>query len=632
MIRVKTVCKILVVFSTFVLLSAAVFAQSSNLKDRQEFETWLDDFIAKNFPTDKSGQFAFVIVKDDKIFFQKGYGFEDESRKIPVSPDKTVFYAASIGKLFTATAIMQLAEQGKINLDADVNQYLKNFQIEANFPQPLTTANLLTHTGGLDENLIGALAPNDRQPISMNEYFARNIPRRVVPNGQQITYSNLGMGLAGHLVEEVSEKSFDEYVEQNIFAPLQMKQSSFRQPLPPELFENLAGTRAKQTPFIILASAGSLATTTENMAHFIIAQLNGGKYGDNQILKAETLDEMHRQHFSPNKNAPAVAYGFFESSANGKRALFHTGDRGHHSLLYLVPQEKIGFYLVANGSDADSVALREKFTEEFLNRYFPAEKFELPKPPTDFSARAQNFVGTYRIGNYSRTTLTKIVGLPQQIEISDNGDGTLTAALFGDELKAKLVETEPNLFRSDEGGYFTFQTDENGKARRVFVTGGISDPLTAEKIAWYENAKLHIGIAITGILLVVSRLLIIPIGFLRRRFSKNKTETDSKFLSMGWQLSGAFAWLIALSPLILIVWLFTRENGAIYAIPWAITAILTIWLSASLIGLALPFWAISAWRNKSWTLPKRIYFSILAIAALVLPFFLNYWNLLGFRY
>ncbi len=265
-----------------------------------------------------------------------------------------------------------------------------------------------------------------------------------------------------------------------------MSQSSFRQPLPPKLFENLPGSRARETPFIILAPAGSLAATTENMAHFLIAQLNGGKFGENQILEPETLAEMHRQHFSANPKVPGVAYGFFETSANGKRALFHTGDRGHHSLLYLIPGEKIGFYLVANGSDADAVALREKFAEEFLNRYVPVEKFELPSPPGDFAARAKNFVGTFRISNYSRTTFTKITGLPGQIVISDNGDGSLTAELFGGELKTKLVEIEPNLFRGEDKSYFTFQTDADGKAQNLVVTGGISDPLTAEKIAFLK--------------------------------------------------------------------------------------------------------------------------------------------------
>lgn len=627
-------CKIIVLLLAWFLFSTCASAQKANLRDAGEFEVWLDDFVAKNFPTDKSGQLAFVIIQNDKIFFQKGYGFADAERKISVSPDKTVFFAASLSKLFTATAIMQLSEQGKINLDSDVNKYLKDFQIASNFPQSLTIANLLTHTNGLDENLIGSLAPNDSKPIAMSEYFKRNIPIRVVPNGQQICYSNLGMGIAGHVVEQVSGKSFDEYIEQNILAPLQMSQSSFRQPLPPELYENLTGTRAKQTPFMILSPAGSLAMTTENMAHFLIAQLNGGKYGEIQILKPETLAEMQRQHFSANPKVRGVAYGFFETSANGKPALFHTGDRGHHSLLYLIPQEKIGFYLVANGSDGDAVALREKFTEDFLNRYFPTEKFELPNPPNDFAARAKNYVGTFRIGNYSRTTLTKIAGLPGQIEISDNGDGTLSAELFGGELKTKLVEIEPNVFRSEDKGYFTFQAGVDGRTRSFTVTGGISDPMTAEKIAFYEDARFHIGIIIAGILLVISRLLLIPFGFFWRRFRKTKTETETKsiFLQTGWKLSGVFAFLIAIAPLILIVWLFTRENGAVYEIPWAITAILSVLLIASLIGLALPVFAFKAWCESAWTLAARIYYSLLTIAAFILPFFLNYWNLLGFRY
>ncbi len=623
----------LVFFVLTTLSNNSAFAQTAKVDGAKEFEIWLDEFVTKNFPNAESGQLAFVLVKGDRIFFQKGYGFEDAEKKIPVSPENTVFYAASVGKVFTATAVMQLVEQNKIKLDEDINHYLKDFQIKDDFSPPITMANLLTHTGGLDENLIGALAPSNVEPMTMGEFFKRKIPVQVLPAGEQINYSNLGIGLAGHIVEKVSGMSFAEYAGQNIFAPLKMTQSSFRQPLPPELFERLAGSRARQTPFIVLSPAGSLAMTTENMAHFIIAQLNGGKYGDAQILQAETIAEMQTRHFSPNSNAPFVGYGFFETFAGGKHAIFHTGDRGHHSLLYLIPEEKIGFYLVFSGTDNNSAILREKFAEEFLNRYFPAEEFELPNPPNDFQKRAENFVGTYRIGNYSRTMLTKIIGLPQQISISNNNDGSLTAELFGGALKAKLVEAEPNLFRSDDKGYFTFQAGENGKANRLFITGGISDPMTAGRIAWYENAWLHLGLIIAAILLVVSRSLISLINFVRQRFRKNKIEIEEpKFMRIGWHLSAAVSWLILLVPVVLFAWLFTREGGAIYEIPTAIIVILSILLIAGLIGVTLPFWAVLAWKNKAWTLSRRIYFSLFALMALVMPFFLNYWNLLGFNF
>jgi len=634
--NVKTICPICTIFIVllFVLYSSRTgFAQAPKIDTVEEFESWLDNFVAQNFSNAQSSQLAFVLVKGDQIFFQKGYGFEDAEKKIPVTPEKTVFYAASIGKVFTATAIMQLAEQGKINLNEDINRYLKNFQIKEKFPQPITMANLLTHTSGLDENLIGTLAPNDAKLMTMGEFFKRKTPVQISPSGQQINYSNLGMGLAGHIVEEVSDVPFEEYAEKNIFAPLKMPHSSFRQPLPTELVEHLAGSRAQKTPFIVLSPAGSLAMTTEDMAHFIIAQLNDGRFTDSQILRLETIADMHARHFSPNPNAPFVGYGFFETSANGRHAVFHTGDRGHHSLLYLVPEEKIGFYLVFSAADGNAAIFREKFTEEFLNHYLPGENFSLPNPPNDFASRAEDFVGTYRAGKYSHATLLKIAGLPQQVSVINNNDGSLTAEVFGGALKARLVEFEPNLFRSDDKGYFTFLIGENEKANRLFITGGISDPITAERIAWYENAWFHIGLMLAAILLIVSRSLISLIGFVRKRFRQSKTEFEEpRFLQIGWRLSGVVSWLILFVPVVLFAWLLSREQGPIYEMPTAVIVILCILLAASLIGITLPIWTISAWKNKVWTLPRRIYFSLFALMAFLMPFFLNYWNLLGFRY
>src|SRR5258705_7165071 len=121
--------------------------------DQKELELWIDQFLA-DYLKDPSASLGFVLVKDGKIFFQKGYGYADSKRRTPVVPDQTLFYAASVSKLVTATAVMQLIEQGKLRADADVNTYLTRFQLENNYPAPVTVANLLTHTSGLDDSFI----------------------------------------------------------------------------------------------------------------------------------------------------------------------------------------------------------------------------------------------------------------------------------------------------------------------------------------------------------------------------------------------------------------------------------------------------------------------------------------------
>ena len=228
------------------LAAAPTVAPGPALSDPQEFEAWLDSFLASYKP---SG-LAFVLVKDDQIFFQKGYGYADAQTQTTVVPEMTVFPAASVSKVFTATAVMQLVEQGRLKLDEDINHYLTKFQLGQEFAQPVTLHHLLTHTSGLDEHFLSALSPRNEPLPDLGDYFARHIPPRVAPPGQRLNYSNHGLALAGYVVEAVSGEPFAEYVERHILLPLGMAHSSFRQPLPPALATDLARdkSRPRQAP------------------------------------------------------------------------------------------------------------------------------------------------------------------------------------------------------------------------------------------------------------------------------------------------------------------------------------------------------------------------------------------------
>src|SRR6266542_3508144 len=140
--------------------------------DPKEFEAWMDQFLA-DYLKRTSASLGFVLVKDGKIFFQKGYGYADAEKKTPVIPDQTLFYAASVSKLVTATAVMQLVEQGKLEPDADVNTYLERFQLENNYPAPVTVANLLTHTSGIDDSFIVGSVDRPSDLVSLGDFFTK---------------------------------------------------------------------------------------------------------------------------------------------------------------------------------------------------------------------------------------------------------------------------------------------------------------------------------------------------------------------------------------------------------------------------------------------------------------------------
>jgi CubicO group peptidase (beta-lactamase class C family) len=201
---------------------------------------------------------------------------------------------------------MQVAERGLLDLDADVNRYLTGFQVPDTYPQPVTPAHLLTHTAGFEYRWIGSRTrdPDELEPLS--RALADAMPERVEAPGVVHSYSNYGANLAGHLVEQVSGLSFDQFVEENILHPLGMDGTTFRQPLPEALAANVATgysyadgeLEAAPLTYAVMAPASAVTLTPIDMAAFMIAHLHEGEYGNIRILEPTTAQEMHRQQFT----------------------------------------------------------------------------------------------------------------------------------------------------------------------------------------------------------------------------------------------------------------------------------------------------------------------------------------------
>src|SRR5690242_2540951 len=199
---------------------------------------FLDGFLPMQLEREDIAGAVVVIVKDGQILFAKGYGFSDSAKRKPVSVENTMFRPGSVSKLFTWTSVMQLVEQGKLDLDKDVNEYI-DFKIPEAFGKPITLKNLLTHTPGFEEQ-VKDLITNKVETPNLGNYLKTHIPGRIFPPGTVPAYSNYGAALAGYIVERVSGEPFDQYVENHIFKPLGMTHSTFDQPLPADMAPNMS--------------------------------------------------------------------------------------------------------------------------------------------------------------------------------------------------------------------------------------------------------------------------------------------------------------------------------------------------------------------------------------------------------
>jgi CubicO group peptidase (beta-lactamase class C family) len=298
---------------------------------RPDLEAWLDGFMPFALRRGDVAGAVVVVVKDGGVLLQKGYGLADRAEGIPVDPERTLFRPGSVSKLVTWTAVMQLVEQGKVDLDRDVNDYL-DFTIPPRDGQPVTLRHLMTHTPGFEETLKSLIGDDPEAMPTLEDYVKRWVPNRIFAPGAVPAYSNYGVALAGHVIARVSGESFDDYLDRHIFGPLGMQRSTFRQPLPDALGADMSkgyqlGSGMDQKYEIVgPAPAGSMAATGADMARFMLAHLGGGAIDSARILLPETARLMHGTAAPVIPPLNGMLLGFYQRNVNGRRIIGHDGD------------------------------------------------------------------------------------------------------------------------------------------------------------------------------------------------------------------------------------------------------------------------------------------------------------------
>jgi CubicO group peptidase (beta-lactamase class C family) len=214
--------------------STAQPPQQQGPTDPAEMEAFLDEELGREMEKHHIAGAAVSVVKDGKLFLAKGYGYADLKNDIPVDPERTNFRIGSIAKLFTWTAVMQLAEQGKLDLDADINSYL-DFRIPDTYPQPITLKDLMTHTAGFEDLYYERLASESNNLLPPREWLVSNMPARVRPPGDIAAYSSYGTALAGYIVARVSGEPYDQYIQEHILNPLGMVHTTAQPSMPPDI-------------------------------------------------------------------------------------------------------------------------------------------------------------------------------------------------------------------------------------------------------------------------------------------------------------------------------------------------------------------------------------------------------------
>lgn len=608
--------------------------------EAEDLGAWLDGLIPQALAEADIAGAEVTIVANGRIIASRGYGYADLERRTPVVPGVTLFRPGSISKLFTWTAVMQLVEQGELDLDADVNTYL-DFEIPAYQDQPITMRQIMTHTTGFEETMRDMVPLNENAaPISLEHYLKNNIPRRIFPPGTMPAYSNYATGLAGYIVQRISGDPFADYVQHHIFDPLGMRNSTFAQPLPAAMnerlsrgYNNVASGQAQPFEIVIAAPAGAMTSTGPDIALFMMAHLNDGA----GLMRPETARLMHETIDQQFPGVNSMALGFYQENYGGQRIISHGGDTAwFHSNLSLLLDHNVGVYVSFNSSGAsplDAAMLRIDILNRFVARYFPAEVAPVAEPLPTALTHGAAMIGDFERARRSETNPIYVAYFAGQINIAmlPNGDLVGPGLPTPNGQPMRWREVEPWVWQA-VGGHERMgaRVDESGRVSAIaFEPFAFAIPFT--RAPWWRSKSLLAPLL--GLAFAV--LLITALSWPLRALSRRAHKIAFPYAGMR-ALAHRASPLVALSALgyilawaTFIVWLLGSLANASSAgqARSLLTALYgaNILLIAAIVGAAFTNFAVwrapSSWFAKGWALLLLLAVGVVIWFAAAMNFF-----------
>ena len=606
-----------------------------------DLEAFFDGILPMQLERSDIAGASVLVMQNGQVLLEKGYGYADMKSKKAVDPKSTIFRLASISKLFTWVSVMQLVEQGRLDLDTDVNRYL-DFQIRPKFNQPITLRNLMTHTGGFEETADDIIFTDPKKAISLRDYLIQNQPERIFPPGQIPAYSNYGVGLASYIVQRASGEPFEQYVAKHIFQPLGMTHSSFAQPLPKDLAslpsEGYRGNTTKPAVgFEIFnpVGAGGISSSAGDMGRFGQALLNGGELpaelGGQRILKPETLALMWTPQFRASDQLPPICMGFYQEWRNNLRWIGHEGDLiAFHSLFFVEPAQKILLFVSYNSAGGGEQP-RSEIIDMFSDRYFPDHPAPVfLKTP---AKELKDIEGSYETTRRADSTKDAPGNLFGQRYATVDKDGLLHISnardLRGHPIKLKPIGKDLWQDAEGQGRVFAIR-DSRGKVVRL---AGNFAGVQLQRVPWYENRHwmLPALIASLGILALVVLVSLIRLGrrIVFRKRPRWAPQPGTVWLTASPRLA-AFGWILLLGTIA--GWAAAEGDDLMPPTPawypWfqAINVATAIIMVFSLFAV---FAAIRIWFRADLRRITKIKFLFVAVAVSFLSWFAIHWNIIG---
>lgn len=591
--------------------------------DRAELEAFLDGVIETAMQEAGVVGVTLAVTQDDEIALLKGYGFGNLDEQIKVDPRKTLFRIGSVSKLFTWTGLMQLREQGQVDFDTDINEYLTTLQVPDTFEQAVTLRHLLTHSAGFEERIVRLFGDEARDMQPSSVILNAELPARVRPPGVVSSYSNHGVGLAGLVLEEVSGQSWESYVQEHILDPLEMTDATAFQPLPEAIAPQMsAGFRpingqptAQEFVYVPMGSAGGMSASALAMTRFARAHLGDGSVDGGRILRSESVAQMRQPYFDVHPNIKPWLYGFANYSEGDLFIYGHSGGtRQFTTQFLLIPEHNISLFVSTNTRGGKKVT--SAVHRQFLDRYFPSES-------SPFDAVAVPDLETYT-GNWStyrnaETTPDRLLRLTREVQVRK---------ARGDRLRITGLDRKPTYWtpvgvdefrREDKDTTLLFQTATD---KPTMLVGSVLSSFY--KLRWWEHVSVQVTFLAGTIGLSLWCLLTWPFRVLKNRVGSSINSDGSKSLRAVRQA----AWLQSLAITTVFACALGLNESLVFGLSFTVKAMLVATYFVPAITVFHAYGTLKLLRSEA-TLASKSFHCFYMLLGLVLSVDLAYWNLYG---
>lgn len=591
----------------------------------ENLESFLEEFLPEQMETAHVPGLVITVVRGEEIILSKGYGYADMEKQIPMTP-QTNIRAGSVSKSVLATGVIKLIENGIFDLNAPVSDYISDLDLEDDFGPASTIGQLLTHTSGYQDNLVLSHSPKIDSEETLSEVLRADLPPRVFAPGLVSSYSDWNFSLLGYAIEGATGKPYETVMEEILFSPLGMGNSTYKQPLPEEISNNLAVgygwkyaiNRYSIVPhdFVRMSPGIAFVTNGEDMGTYMMMLLNEGSQQGSQFFNDQSMELLLERQGSAHPYSRGWSYGFIENTIAGRKVFYKDGNGiGFSSRVVLMPEHKLGIFVSTNHrnlgeglwpTEAAMMATRTLVSAIFEN-FVPETEREIPdvQPLSVDSDHLKHFAGHYQKAGISRNDFFKLEGLLDNVDVKDNGNGTLQIG------SGVYQEVEPLVFQNvGIPGFFAVFV-ENPSGEIEFLTFGGTG--SYQKVPWYQTKNTQLILVVTIALISLAMLIV----WLVTR-QGHWVALVISLLNIGFIVGLGMLFIPSVTDMLVFFKSIPIGVKILFALPWLI----------GLLALSIPVFSVMSWKDSAFPYIYRILYPLVAAVSFTLFWLANFWNLI----